>query len=445
MIRLTDRKEWILFWFISWFLVALALFQIGRIFWAPLQKDTSAVTDESVEVRSSMISPKTIYISLKGQTGFVGVPDGTGDHLELLAESLALLHDVMPASILMTEEESELPLLGTVCCLDLPLSLGAEAIRAEMDVPENRFPDGSFDQIWIVPARSLTEDVRICFYNTNDKTLRISAGGSYTMESNQSLLKTIVDLVHTVDTDYVWQELAFPGVFPRDGFLQTEGRSSGTRGQILSAFLQDETMIEVRMRRYGMSFFDYPDTVSEKTLGEDLLLSNEKMTVRLSPDGHMVYVQTLTGDEKTPVGLSEAYDTAAAFIRKDMASQSGIGWKLSGYETIGEETVFYFDYVIDGYLCPLDESLQEEWSMPAPIVVTISGSKVRRYERFVCTVQMGEISELRYNWKEIMDRCAREEIEVSEPPRLSYQMTHGQLFLVWTIKGPDETLYYPAL
>ena len=442
---LDDRKEWMIFWLASWFLVALALFQIGRLFWNPERPVDTAPADEAIEVRSSMIAPQTIYISLKGQTGFVGVPDRTGDHLTLLAESLTLLHDVLPSSVQMLEAESEVPFLETVCCLDLPLAIGAEAIRAEMDVPENRFPDGSFDQIWIVPARSLTEDVRIYFYNTKDQTIRASAGGTYTLESNQSLLRTIVDLLRSVDSSYVWQDQAFPSVFERDGFLRSEGKVSGTKGQISSFFQQDEGFGDIRMRRYGMSFFDYPDTVTEKKLGEDLLLSNEKITVRLSPDGHLVYVETLTGDEKNEIGLSEAYDTADAFIRADMAQTGDLSWRFVGYEVNGDEKIFYFDYVIDGYLCPLDPLLQEKWSMSSPIVVTVCGSKVRRYERYVCQIQMGQVSELRYDWKQIMDRCAREQIDVTEPPSLTYQMTRGQLFLVWKVVSPDETYLFPAL
>ena len=58
---------------------------------------------------------------------------------------------------------------------------------------------------------------------------------------------------------------------------------------------------------------------------------------------------------------------------------------------------------------------------------------------------MKEVSQMRYDWKEMMDRCAREEIEVIEPPCLTYQMTRGQLFLVWKIVGRDQTYYYPAL
>jgi hypothetical protein len=194
-----------------------------------------------------------------------------------------------------------------------------------------------------------------------------------------------------------------------------------------------------------MSFFEYPDTVTEKYLEDDLLLSNEKMTVRLSPEGHLVYVETLTGDEKTEMSLSEAYDAAAAFIRKDMALSSGYSWKFVGYESLGEETVFYFDYTIDGYLCPIDPLIGQKWGMSHPVVITVYGSRVRRYERYVCAVQMKEVSQMRYDWKEMMDRCAREEIEVIEPPCLTYQMTRGQLFLVWKIVSPDQTLYYPAL
>ena len=445
MRRLDDRKEWMLFWLASCILVVLALMQISWLFWNPPREQSSPDTNETEEVRSSMISPEIIYISLKGQTGFVGVPDGTGDHMTLLSESLSLMHDVLPTSVLMDEEESELPLLGTVCCLELPFSLSAEAVRSEMDVPENRFPDGAFDQIWIVPARSLTEDVRICFYNTKDRSIRISSGGSYTLESNQQLLGTTVDLLRSVDSDYIWQNQAFPEVFERDGFLKAEGKASGARGQIISYFQQDEGMTDLRMRRYGMSFFEYPDTVTEKYLEDDLLLSNEKMTVRLSPEGHLVYVETLTGDEKTETSLSEAYDAAAAFIRKDMALSSGFSWKFVGYESLGGETVFYFDYTIDGYFCPMDPMIGEKWGMSFPIIVTVYGSKVRRYERYVCAVQMKEVSQMRYDWKEMMDRCAREEIEVIEPPHLTYQMTRGQLFLVWKIVGRDQTYYYPAL
>ena len=131
MRRLDDRKEWMLFWLASCILVVLALMQISWLFWNPPREQSSPDTNETEEVRSSMISPEIIYISLKGQTGFVGVPDGTGDHMTLLSESLSLMHDVLPTSVLMAEEESELPLLGTVCCLELPFSLSAEAVRSE--------------------------------------------------------------------------------------------------------------------------------------------------------------------------------------------------------------------------------------------------------------------------------------------------------------------------
>ncbi|MBQ1367193.1 MAG: hypothetical protein IIY45_03760, partial [Firmicutes bacterium] len=80
MRRLDDRKEWMLFWLASCILVVLALMQISWLFWNPPREQSYPDTNETEEVRSSMISPEIIYISLKGQTGFVGVPDGTGDH-----------------------------------------------------------------------------------------------------------------------------------------------------------------------------------------------------------------------------------------------------------------------------------------------------------------------------------------------------------------------------
>ena len=83
--------------------------------------------------------------------------------------------------------------------------------------------------------------------------------------------------------------------------------------------------------------------------------------------------------------------------------------------------------------------------MPCSIVVTVCGSHIRRYERYVCTLQMDEVRTMRYDWKEIMDRCARDQIEVSEPPRLVYEMTRGQLFLVWEVTGQDQTVRYLAL
>ena len=435
MRRLDDRKEWLLFWFIAWILVALALLQIGRIFWDPDTPIIARTEPVAEETDASMIQPQTIYISLKGQSGFIGVPEGTGDYVALLEKSLLLLSDVMPASVPVTE--ADVPLLGTVCCLDLETVFGSEVICSQMSVPENRFPEGSFDQIWILPARSLTEDVKIYYYNSHTGALSVQTGGAYRLESNLALLQSIVELCSTVDSNYVWQNTAYGDVFSSDGFLRTEGKASGARGKIESAFQTSEGISEMRMRRYAMGFFDYPDTVTEKPLGEDLLLSNEKMTVRLSPDGHLLYVETLTGDEKAEVTLYEAYCAADAFIGKDMAGQSGPSVKLVRYEKAGNTYVFYFEYVIDGYLCALDPDLAEEWKMPSSVVVTVEGGKVRRYERYVAQISLGQVVQVRYDWKDIVDRCAREGIELSEPPRLSYKMSRGQLWLVWELVGED--------
>ena len=440
-------RDWLFFWIISVLLAGAAMAQIFMIIgFSGRSGVRSALEGDARAEEYTMLEAKNLYLSLQGRRQFVLVPEGTGDFETLSGKCRELLKEALALSVVQTDLGALSPedLLGeTVCVLELKTTGSSQMIRSEMSLPENRFPEGRFDQIWIRPALSVTDDVEIYFLDSEGGTLMMASGGSYRLETNRNLLEEIIAVGSAVEADYVWQGDAFPEIFAESGFLRLSGKEMGAKGSLSSPFLSEEGVLGTRMHRYGMSFFEFPDTVSEQMMGgadgeTDLLLSNEKITLRLSPEGKVVYVETLTEEEKEAVGLKQAYDIASGFIRQDMSHTSGeqMDFYLRSFEEAGGDFIFCFDYEIASLPLQMEELLQP-LGMEAPIVVTVQGSKVRRYERCLVKVELSSEQTLRYSWLQMADRCVEDGITLLGPPRLSYRLSHGQLILFWLIPTPE--------
>ena len=461
MSAVNRRREWMAFWIVSSLLVVLALIQISMIFWEGTTQKSGEPLLESTMEDYSLIEPQNIYLSIRGNRDFLLIPDETGDQQLLAGQAMDLLRLMMPSAMVQaygaSEKRIDRILPGTVMVMDLEQFRTSEELRAEFSLPENRVPAGSFDQIWLVPALSVMEDVTVCFLNTQTGSVLEAVGGAYLTDENRDILRNIMNLASSVDADHLWQNDAFDGSFEKQGFVRIAGHQSGARGSLDSPFLVDGAPAFTRMRRYGMSFFEFPDTVSERIFSKDgaensdtaagFFFSNEKVTVRLSSDGHLIYVETLTELEKEPVSLDQAYDIAVSFISRDMGFPGGekASWTLRETRRSGSDYVFCFDYKLDGLLLNMDRYLQDHTQMEAPLIVTVRGSKVCRYERMLTALQQEEPAVLRYTWMEVADQCAAEGIELLAPPALVYEASFGQIFLYWKIETPEGYLYRFAI
>lgn len=464
--RVSEKRRWKRFWIICAALILLALFQSYLLFWGRGSLLSPITQTAQEEDTRSLLQNGDIYISLGDcdqenyECSFVKVPGGSSDYLNLSALVISLLKDNLtqiPVVDATEEWENVPPVEETVLVLDLGFMMDEEGIRDELLLGGGRFPEGRFDQIWIVPAKTLVEDIRFYFYNSQEKKMMTASGGVYTQSSNRLLLEEMIHICENVEAGHLWAGRAFDEAFEEDDFIPIpENREMGN-GFLKSVFLGDDETDPNEMRRYGMSFFAYPDTVNERIVPDEslqektgLILANEKLTLRIYPDGRVVYLETLTDLEKEEISLSDAYDLAEAFLEQDLERFPCDPMKVvfAGYESEGPVKVFYYDYQLEETELVLDEALTrewgQEWGQPHSIRIEIYGSGVRQYERYVMEASLIRRRSTSYQWIEVMDRMVQMGQMPLSRPELVYVQKGQTLMPMWRTQTKNGYVYFFA-
>lgn len=133
--------------------------------------------------------------------------------------------------------------------------------------------------------------------------------------------------------------------------------------------------------RFVSSYFDNP-VLKWTSVDEGVYtFSDENTVVKIYPNDVMEYSSySLSGGGKD-VDLGEKLLAAENFL--DYEPNLNNSYYLAGYKADGDRTIFYFDYNINGYVLGLSEEMKEETGMESFIEVTVDGSRVSRYKRYL--------------------------------------------------------------
>ena len=133
--------------------------------------------------------------------------------------------------------------------------------------------------------------------------------------------------------------------------------------------------------------------------------------------------------------MKEAYKLAVGFLKEDLdwKATGGMDFSFVGYEIQKEGYVFYFTYLIDSIPFRMDQAIVEELHMQYPIRVTVEGSRVRRYERFVLNFSrdIEQRQTLTDTWQNVLNEMIELGWDPQEIPQLTYHFSNQKLVLYW--------------
>ena len=433
-------------------LVAAAIIQVFLLFGSStFVRNEDTQTEINWAVRDNLMAPRAVYVSFGG----VGSPvfskvEAVEEHYETLASDVAaLMTRFLQGCDFIEGTKADLP-AGQLCCvLEYGQAMDESSLASQVALERSRFPDMSFREIWIAPSLRTGEPIRVCFYDPATGHVVKANFGERDWEENltlfQDLSAIISEELKTPENRYYELNLAFPETFGNATFgRDTQVRSSYYTAAVSEIFLLNGEVNREVMNRYAMTFFAYPDTVSISESGESYFYTNEKISLKLNTDGHMLYLETLTEPEKETVSLSEAYLQALSFLKKDLAAtpSSAVDVVYAGYEIVNEEYVFYFDYALDGVRISVSDYVLKQWNMVHPAVVSVRGSKVHRCERYIiaAVLDTSKSFSVQTGWLAMTNEFAESGRSMLSQPELIYYYSGNMLRLSWEAPCEDGTV-----
>ncbi len=426
------------FWVLQFALLVLALYQIVLIFWeAPAQQDSDVwYSVAQPDPDANMLRPKEIYFTLGGEDGSYGRIAKQNEYFEDIFQSAyELLIYVLENSELTEESFELLPWSKEACVLNYGFALESELIRQQIGL-EGKIQEGNWSEIWIVPAQNRREKSSIYMLDGETEIFLKAECDVWDLAQNQDLLEKLRDQESLLSKNYLAIRRAWPEQRLQGNYLLEEAmRETVYESGASAIFLLGAKLNPIQAERYARQFFQYPDTVTVKKSENQILFTNEKITVKVDDTGLLQYVETLTEEEKKLVTMKEAYQLAVGFVKADLDWEkiTGLDFVFSGYEIIEGQYVFYFNYLIGDISYRMDTEKMELWRMEYPIRVTVEGSRVRRYERYALDfdLELENRYTLNQTWQDAMNEMAAQGLNFQGIPRLRYYYERRQMVLYW--------------
>ncbi|MCD8215295.1 MAG: hypothetical protein LUC97_06625 [Clostridiales bacterium] len=138
---------------------------------------------------------------------------------------------------------------------------------------------------------------------------------------------------------------------------------------------------ETSVDKFVNVYFDNP--VLKWTSVDDgvYIFSDESTVIKYYPAGVMEY-SSYTGEQAETLSLKEGLSTAESFLDYDTNLNNDYYLADYKYET-GSRITFYFDCKINNAPLTLSEELKENTGMNSFIEVTVEGSNVTKYKRYL--------------------------------------------------------------
>lgn len=435
-----EKKRSLLFVIPAFILLLLAIFQIILIFGSPLrQQDEEKETLTHSQKEASILTPGAIYITLGGEDkAFARLDAKEAAFLPLYEDCLSLLKKMLESDWFVEERASDLPYEEAALVMSYPIPMEGDLIRQELELSFGEEINYAFEEIWILPSLQEMQMPRVYLVDPAASFVLRLEVGERQWEENLAVYQAMLLEGTTRGREYLEAFRVFgiqiPGGFVRQPLVK-ETVVSGKIDPYFESLRLSEEENQARIASYGLSFFEYPDTVTVDSFENGVIYMNEKISLRIGKNGLVEYVETLTDLEKQRVGISEAYRIAQEFLEKDLSRQAGLKPQtaFAGYETSSGGYIFYFDYMLDEHPLQIDLS---GTSLVHACKITVRGTKVQRSERLAVELLLeSEVTPLNYSW---LDMANQEDgIELTHVPTLFYREVNGTLIPRWLIKAKE--------
>ena len=436
------------FWVLLFSLLGLALYQVVSIFWeAPVQRESGGwYSMAQPDAEANMLLPQEIYFTLGGEDGSYGkISNEDEQFTNVFQNAVGLLAYVLENSEPVVEDLSALPWSQEACVMNYGFELSNDLIKAQLDL-ETQMPEGKWSQIWILPAHSRAEKSVVYMLDQAEGICLKAETATWEREQNHMLLELLQSQAALGNRDYFSVKKAWPELegdyLPEEAVKETAYRIQAAVNVVLNGRVN-----LAQAKQYALQFFQYADTVKTKENDDYIICTDEKITVKVDNTGMVQYVETLTEEEKKTIPMKEAYQLAVGFVKADLQweNEFGIDFVFSGYEIKEGEYTFYFNYLLGGIPYRAETEGQEK-QMEFPIRVTVEGSRVRRYERFVLSVSVDQSTKyvLDQTWQDVLNQTAAQGSGIIGMPQLNYYYEKNQMVLYWEINTEQGRIRYKA-
>ena len=439
------------FWILLFILLGLALYQIVVIFWeAPSKQETGRwYSMAQPDLEANLLRPREIYFTLGGEDGSFGKISKQDEAFEeVFQNAYDLFGYVLESSELQAVTWEELPWNREICVLSYALTLESDLVQQQLEL-ERTIIEGKWSEIWVIPAQSREESSMVYLLDKEEQICLKAESKTWDQTQNHVLLEFLQQQAAKGTRDYFAVEKAWPelaGAYLPEDAVHEEAYTV----QAAVNVLMGDRLNLVQAKQYALQFFQYTDTVKMKEGDNQLLCTNEKITVKIDNTGVIHYVETLTEEEKTPITMKEAFQLAEGFVKADLQWETAYGLDVifSGYEIREDQYIFYFNYLFGDipFQMNMADTDKAELGMAFPIRVTVEGSRVRHYERYVlsATIDANSRYTLVQNWKDIMNETAELGKKIIGVPELKYNYENGRMVLYWEIETDQGNLRYKA-
>ena len=438
------------FWILLFMLLGLALYQIVLIFWeTPGQREAGRwYSMAQPDPEANMLRPQEIYFTLGGKDGSYGKISRQDEQFEeVFQNAYDLLTFVLANSEPQKKDLSELPWDQEVCVLNYGFILENDLVMQQLELSKPMM-EGCWSEIWVIPAQSREEKSIIYLLDKEQQVCLVAEKHAWDQEQNHLLLELLQNQAALLKRDHfavakAWPELDLFGDYLREEAVHETAYTVQTTVNLLI----NGRVNLAQAKQYALQFFQYADTVKTKESENQILCTNEKITVKVDNTGIVQYVETLTEEEKKILTMKEAYQLAVGFVKADLQWENAFGleFEFSGYEVEEGQYIFYFNYLFGGLPYQM-KAEQTEQQMDFPIRVTVEGSRVRRYERYVLSAVVEQSSKytLEQTWQDVMNEVAAEGKKIKGVPELAYFLEKDRMVLYWMIDTDQGEIRFKA-
>ncbi|WP_278873017.1 hypothetical protein [Anaerotignum lactatifermentans] len=373
-------------------LVIAAVYQTGELwlegtaghnFFRAVKESISA-TDEASESDALLA---TRYAVGDGASNFsVYYPDKVGSS-DMLEKANDVLQEILAENI---GESTELEkadwkeMLQNKCIvMQYDFMINMDDYLEGMRSLKNGQDLDSFDYITIVPARRTGEESKAYFVNsqTNDCVVyRAMKSKSAPILFEALQAETEGEMVY-ISTG----QKTSSAVLRRNLFLPQWAElpyQYDTLRQV-PAFEQEGAVSRMLLENTAERFFrNFSVDWSQRDENGNFVFSDSSVVLRYNPGSRMLeyYNYENYGSDGPKTALLDGYQISCNFMTNDASLQTDV--YLADIGGSGNETVYYFDYAVNGLPVYLSESVQQEIGMKHAIEVTVSNNSVKKYRRY---------------------------------------------------------------
>lgn len=241
---------------------------------------------------------------------------------------------------------------------------------------------GYFDCLVLVPGKYSDEMSGIYFINSQtDNYITVTSSKSKSANSFYEWIQPVEGNFVYASTEQSGFKLFNHNIFVPQSVEQTW---KYTRLKQVNPFEVDGVISRNMLENSVDGFFKNlaADWAKRDEKSGTYIFSDESIVVKYEPEGMLEYYNYDSYDTEQKVSLVEGYQLCKGFMSNDKSLKTNV--YLSDIRIRSNETIYYFDYEVNGFPIQLSEELRRHVVAEHGIEIVVRNNSVRKYRRYVC-------------------------------------------------------------